>query len=164
MFYPSIVEITKVRKSAILATVFTGIILSLNSVIFISVLGEDLSLNSLFPFLQTMRTMKLGDSFDRLDIFIIVFLMLGGFFKICFFMSGAIFGTSQLINLKNSKYLVIPFGIIVLVISQLIASNYPQHIKIGLDFTVKYIHIPLIIVVPLIALTVYYLKIMIKKL
>jgi hypothetical protein len=67
---------------------------------------------------------------------------------------------------KQTKYtnILLKLSIIVLIISQVIASNYPQHIKIGLDFTVKYIHLPLIIVVPIITLAVYYLKIMIKQL
>ena len=163
MFYSSVVENTKVRKATVLATIFIGIVLSLNNIMFISVLGVDFASTSLFPLLQTLRVMNIGETFDRLDIFVIIFLTIGGFFKISLFLYGAMLGTAQLKGLKETKWLALPLGIIVLIASMLIAKNYPQHIKIGLDFTVKYIHVPLLIIVPIITLLVYYLKLLFKK-
>lgn len=163
MLYSSVVETTKVRKTVIFATITIGIILALNNLLFISVLGVDFASTSLFPLLQTLRIMKIGETFDRLDIFVILVLIIGGFFKVSLFMYGAMQGAAQLTNLKDTKYLAVPFGIITLITSQLIAKNYPQHIKIGLDFTVKYIHMPLIIIVPLMALLIYYIKAFFKK-
>jgi len=50
----------------------------------------------------------------------------------------------------------------VLITSLLIAPNYPQHIHSG-KFLITYTHLPLAIIIPLLALIVYYLKALLKK-
>jgi len=125
---------------------------------FISVLGLNFATTSLFPLFQTFRIIKLGDSFNRFGIFFILFMIMGVFIKVSFFMYGSMLGISQLIKLDDTKNLALPFGIGVFITSLLIASNYPQHIYIGLKIVTQYIEIPLMVVVPLLALIVYYLK------
>ncbi|WP_234117252.1 GerAB/ArcD/ProY family transporter [Clostridium hydrogenum] len=158
MFYTSVTEPKKVRKYTIMATIFEGFILSFNCIMFLSTLGVKLASTSLFPLLQTFRTIHAGSAFDRLDIFIILMLLLGGFFKIGFFIYGAMLGTASLVKINNPKYLSIPISIIVLISSGLIASNYPQHVNIGLDFTIKYIHLPMLIILPILALIIVNIK------
>jgi spore germination protein KB len=70
----------------------------------------------------------------------------------------ATLGTSQLFKVKNLNLLAFPFGLITLLVSELIAKNYPQHIKRGLDYTVKYVHLPLQIIIPVIALAIAWFK------
>lgn len=109
MLYPSVAETSKVRKSAILAVIFLGILLTLSSIMFISVLGADMASTSLFPLQLTMRLMHIGESFDRVDIFIILIMVVGGFIKISLFTYGAVLGTAQLLNLKDTKSWLYPF-------------------------------------------------------
>lgn len=158
MFYPSVVETSKVRKAAIFGIISLGIILSITTTMFISVLSADFASNSIFPLLQTIQIMHMGESFDRVDIFIILILITTALIKISLFTFGAMLGTAQLTKLKDTKYLAIPFSIVICITSLLIAKNYPQHIYNGLDFTVKYIHIPLQIIVPVILLLVQKIK------
>ncbi|SHH10072.1 GerAB/ArcD/ProY family transporter [Tepidibacter thalassicus] len=157
MFYPYVFENYKVRKIAILAVVIEGIILSINVILFIGVLGLEIASVSVSPFLQTVSVLKIG-FLERLDTLFVVTLVVGGFFKISIFMYAAILGTSQIMNLNNTKILAIPFGIIVLFLSQIIAKNYFEHIKIGLEFVVKYIHIPLQVFIPIFTLILLYVK------
>ncbi|MDP4146612.1 MAG: GerAB/ArcD/ProY family transporter [Bacillota bacterium] len=163
MFYPYVVEKSRVRKAAVLAIISEGILLSLNTILFISVLGVDYASTSLFPLLQTLKLMHAGSTFDRMDIFVLLILVIVAFIKISYFMFGAMLGTAQLMKLRDTKNLALPFSILVLVASMLIAKNYPQHIYIGLSFTITYIHIPLLVIIPAIALLFYYLKIIIKR-
>lgn len=158
MLYSSVTEPQKVRKSVIMATICEGLILSTNCLIFISTLGVKFASTSLFPLLETFRLIHVGTVFDRLDILIIVILLFGVFFKISFLIYAAMLGTASLIKLNNVKYLSIPISIITLIGSKLIAPNYPQHVKIGLDFTVKYIHLPLLIIIPTTALIIVNIK------
>ncbi|MFL0252685.1 GerAB/ArcD/ProY family transporter [Clostridium neuense] len=158
MLYSSVTEPKKVRKSVIMATIFEGLIHSTNCIIFISTLGLKFASTSLFPLLETFRLIHVGTAFDRLDILIIIVLLFGGFFKISFLIYAAMLGTASLIKLNNVKYLSIPISIIVLILSKLIASNYPQHIKIGFDYTAKYIHLPLLIAIPITALIIVNIK------
>lgn len=164
ILYPSVVEVSKVRKASIFAVISLGILLSINSIKLISVLGPDFAANSTFPLMETMRVMKIGESFDRVDIFVILILLLGGFIKTSFIMYGAMLGTAQLTKIKNTKYLAVPFSILIFIASQLIAQNYPQHVYRGLVWTVFYVHLPLMIFIPITALMVYYSKRFFKKL
>ncbi|MHC1684698.1 MAG: GerAB/ArcD/ProY family transporter [Clostridiaceae bacterium] len=158
MFYPFVNPETKVRKAVVLATVLEAVFLSLNNIIFISALGADFSSNSLFPLLQTLRLIKIGEAFDRFDIFIILIMLLAGVTKVSFYMYGSMLGFSQLIKQKSTKKLAIPFSIIVGVASLLIAKNYPQHIYIGHFITLPYIHLPLTIIIPTVAMFIIYIK------
>ncbi|MBC2580192.1 GerAB/ArcD/ProY family transporter [Clostridium sp. DJ247] len=163
MFFPYTVEVSKVRKASVLAIIAEGIFISLNTVIFIATLGVEYASTSLFPLLQTLRIMRIGEAFDRVDVFVIFIIVLVGFVKASFFLYGAMLGTAQLIKLKDTKYLAIPFSIILLITSQLIAKNFPQHIYIGQVFTLKYIHLPVAIIIPIIALLVYHIRNLGKK-
>lgn len=163
MLYPSVVEVSRVTKSAILAVTFLGILLTLSSIMFISVLGVDFASSSLFPLLQTVRMMHIGESFDRVDISFVLITVLAAFIKISLFTYGAMLGTAQLIKLKDTKYLALPFSMLIFAASLLIAKNYPQHIYIGQVLTLTYIHLPLAVFIPIIALLVKVIKCLIKK-
>ncbi|AIF50343.1 GerAB/ArcD/ProY family transporter [Pelosinus sp. UFO1] len=157
MIYSSVNEAANVRKVSLLAVLFVGIILSLNTIMFIVSLGVAGASASLFPLFSTMRLIKLG-FLERLDVFVIVIMIIGGFFKVSIITYAAMLGTSQLIKLKDPKYLAIPFGLVIVIFSIFIAKNYPEHIVIGLKWTPLYIHIPLQIIVPLTALMIHYIK------
>jgi spore germination protein KB len=157
MFYPCVSKNYEVIKIAVVAVLIEGIILSLNIVLFIGALGLETASSAVSPFLETVSVLKVG-FLERLDTVFVVTLVIGGFFKISIFMYAALLGTSQIIKLNNTKTLAIPFGIIVLFLSMIIARNYFEHIKIGLEFVVKYIHIPLQVIVPIFTLLLSYVR------
>lgn len=158
MLYPSVSEASKVKKAAVLAIISLGILLTLSSIMFISVLGVDFASSSLFPLLQTVRMMHIGESFDRVDVFLIIIMMVAGFIKISLFTYGAMLGTAQLGKLLDTKHLAVPFSIMVFAASLLIAKNYPQHIYIGQVLTLTYAHLPLAVIIPIIAIIVLWIK------
>ncbi|MBL4936454.1 GerAB/ArcD/ProY family transporter [Clostridium sp. YIM B02515] len=158
MLYRTLNEPQKIKKIVPWVVVAEGIALSSISVLFIAGLGVNYSTTTNFPLLETLRLIHVGGFLDRLDILIVVTLVTGGFMKISIFMYVSILGTAQLFKVRNQRYLAFPFGIMILIYSELIARSYPQHIKIGLDFTVKYIHVPLQIIVPIITLVIAYFK------
>lgn len=163
MFYPSVVEKSKVTKSAVLAVIFEGVLLTLTSIMFIAVLGVKFASTSLFPLLQTMRIMHVGEAFDRVDIFIMLIMVVGGFIKISFFTYGAMLGTAQLIKINDTKYLAVPFSLLIFGLALVIAKNYPQHIYIGQVLTLTYVHLPLAVFIPIIALVVEWIKSYFRK-
>lgn len=157
MFYSSVNESAKVRKVSLLAILFLGIVLSLNTIMFIVTLGVTGASASLFPLYESMRLIKLG-FLEKLDMFVIIILIIGGFFKVSILTYAAMFGTSQLIKLKDPKYLTIPFAIAVVIISIIIAENYPEHIMKGLKVNPIYINFPIQVIVPLAALILHYIR------
>ncbi|MDF3000861.1 MAG: spore germination protein [Bacillota bacterium] len=162
MFYSSVNQPAKVRKTSLLVVLFFGIFLSLNTIMFIVSLGIIGATSTLFPFFASTRLIQLG-FLSKLDIFVIITMIIGGFFKVSLLTYAAMLGTSQLIKLKDPKYLAIPFGIAIVIISILIAKSYPEHIIIGLKVNPLRINFPIQIIVPFIALIVYYLRKLMKN-
>lgn len=163
MFFPYVVEKSLVRKSAVMAMIGEGVLLSLNTALFISVLGVNYASYSIFPLLQTLRIMRIGETFDRVDLFILLIVIIIGFLKVSFFTYGSMIGVAQLLKIEKTTKLAIPFTIIVAVSSLLIAQNYPQHIHIGQELTLTFIHYPLAVIIPPVTLIVYYVKKYITK-
>lgn len=162
MFYSSVNQPAKVRKASMLAILFLGCMLSLNTIMFIVTLGVKSATSTLFPLFESMRLVQLG-ILNKLDILIIIIMIIGGFFKVSLLAYAAMSGTADLIKLKDPKYLAIPFGIVIVIISILIAKNYPQHIFIGLKVNPLRINFPIQIIVPFIALIVCYLRKLLKN-
>lgn len=158
MFYPLVIQNNKIKRVAILSIITEAILLSFNNILFISTLGVNFATSTNFPLLETYRLIQVSDFLSKTDIIFILIFLIEGFFKICIFLYGAVLGTSQILNLKDTRFLSMPFGIIVLISSLLMAKNYPQHIKAGLGYVVNYIHIPMQIIIPVLTLLVYYVK------
>lgn len=163
MVYFNINKPKKIRKAVFAAVISQGIVLAMLTIIFIVGLGVNFAERELFPLLDALRLIRLTGFLDRLDLLIIIVLVVNGFIKVSFFMYVAMMGTSQLFKMKNKNALAWPFGAIVLITSILIARSFPQHLKIGFDFTPKYIHIPLQILIPVLALGVHYMRNGFKK-
>ncbi|MCM0647864.1 spore germination protein [Clostridium swellfunianum] len=158
MLYSTVNEPYKIRKLVTWSIITEGVALSAITIMFIAGLGVTFASSTNFPLLETLRLIQVGGFLDRLDIIIVVTLVVGGFMKISILMYASILGTSQLLKINNFRFLAFPFAAIALILSEVIARNYPQHIKLGLDFTVKYIHLPIQIIIPLLALALAYFK------
>jgi spore germination protein KB len=158
MLYKNLNDTRKIKKIAISAVILEGVCLTIINILFITALGVNFASSSVFPLLETLRLIKIGGFLERLDIIIIVTMVTGGFMKISFFMYFSVLGITDFFNIKSTKLLSIIVGIIILFSSELIAKNFPQHLKIGLDVTVKYIHLPMQTIIPLLALITAWLK------
>ncbi|WP_241393138.1 spore germination protein [Clostridium acetobutylicum] len=158
MLFPLVSDQKKLKKYALSAVIVQGILISLSTLLCILVLGLKFSISALFPFLQTLRVLKVTEYFDRLDIFAIIIVVIVSFTKVSVFCYGAVKGTAQLFKIKNSKWLSIPISILILIISRLMASNFPQHIHIHIDIFIKYLNVPLTIILPLLTIILFNLK------
>jgi spore germination protein KB len=158
MLFKNLNEPKKIKKIAKLAVIMEGIVLSIITIVFVTSLGVSYATSSVFPLLETLRLIRIGGFLDRLDILIIITMVVAGFMKISLFMYAATLSAGELFKLKNFKFLAIPFGIITVIASELIAKSYPQHVKIGLELTAKYIHLPMQIGIPLTAFIICLFK------
>lgn len=158
MLYCYVNQPEKVKITAYVSIITEGILLSIINILFIISLGAKYASRTLFPHIVAMRLIKFGGFINRFDILVIILMLYAAFFKISVLLYVAILGTTQLFKLKSEKVLIVPFGILICIISALIARNYPEHIKLGLDFTVKYIHIPIQIIIPFVTLIVCFIK------
>lgn len=157
MLYPSVNKPEKIKKYVIWAIIILGISLSGLTAIFIAALSVNYATMTQFPLLETLRLIRIG-FLDRLDVLIIVTMTLGGFFKMSFFMYASVLGMSKVVKVRETKYFSFPLGIIILIISLFADRSYQQHVSQGLNFAINYIHFPLQIVIPLIAVIITYFK------
>jgi spore germination protein KB len=158
MIFKTVNEPHKIKKYAIAAVITEGVVLATINMLFITVLGVTFASIATFPLLETLRLIKIGGFLERLDILIIVTMVVAGFMKISYFMYFGILGITQLFKLKERKFLCFTLGILIWISSDLIARNFPQHLKLGLDITVKYIHLPMQIGIPVLALLIAWFK------
>ena len=85
-------------------------------------------------------------------------LILGGFFKISLYFYVAITGIANLFNFKEPSRLVYPMGIVILILSITIASNYAEHISEGTHFISLRIFLPFQVIIPVLLLIIAFFK------
>lgn len=158
MVLPFVNERKKVRKVCIGGMLLSGINIMITSMINVAALGVDLFVRSPFPLLSTVSKIQLADFIERLDVLFMLYLVIGGFFKIAIFYYAAVAATADLFHFKNQRKLIFPIGLITLFASMTIASNYAEHIQEGLQIVPIYLHWPFQIIVPMILLVIAYFR------
>ena len=84
--------------------------------------------------------------------------MIGCFFKISVFAYAAVTGTANVFNIKESSQLSYPIGVVILLLSIVIASSYAEHIQEGLDVVPLYFHLPFQVIIPIFLLIIAFFK------
>jgi spore germination protein KB len=85
------------------------------------------------------------------------------FFKISIFFYVAVIGMVDLFKLKNHQQMVLPAGIILIFLSMVIASDFAEHIEEGLE-TIQYpLHMPFMMIIPLLMLVITLIRNRFKK-
>lgn len=163
MLYPFVLQKSKIRKTVYFATIFEAVILAVNNIVFLFALGYNFATKVNYPLVETYRLIHIGEFLNRLEIFLLLVMVINGFFKISIFMYCGALGVSQIFKIKNWGGLCVVCGIIVSISSLLIARNYPQHVKLGLDVVIKYIHLPIQIGIPIITFAVFLIKSRLKR-
>jgi len=141
-------------RTGLEAMILSGLLLSFTIVINISVLGAHSAANTPFPLLMTIKKVNVADFIQRLDPIALLALIIGGFFKITIFSYAAVIGLSDLFKVKQYQKLIPPICIVTLIASIKIASNFTEHIDIGLNEVPFYLHIPFQIGIPLLLLII----------
>lgn len=148
MLLPYLNKPSKSLKLGLYAMIFSGLFLSFVITLNISILGPDGAANATFPLYNSISKVNVGNIIQRIDLIAVFTLIIGGFFKIAIFSYASVIGLGELFNTNNHKKLVLPVCSIILISSILIASNFVEHIEIGLDKVPYYLHIPLQVVIP----------------
>lgn len=136
-------------KWGLFSIIFSGIFLSATMAVNISVLGVYKASNVNFPLLSTLEKVNIGQFVTRFDSVAILILIITGFVKITLYAYATISGLRDLFKLKVYKKIITPVYIAISISSLVIASNYTEHIKIGLDIIPKNINVPVQIVIPI---------------
>ncbi|WP_427127893.1 GerAB/ArcD/ProY family transporter (plasmid) [Priestia megaterium] len=158
MILPYLKNQKKAKVTMLCASGLAGINLTIAMLINISVLGVDLTERSQFPLLSTIQSIQVADFLERLDVFFMIALVTGGFFKISVLLYAAVIGTANLFKIKSSSRLSYPIGLMILFMSMTISSNFQEHLHEGLGIEMFVLYIPLSAIIPPLLLLVAFLK------
>ncbi len=158
MILPYLNNSKKAKITGLLALGLSGINLAITVAINISVLSVNLISRSQFPLLSTIQMIQVADFLERLDVYFMLSLIIGGFFKISVFFYAIVIGTANLFNVKELSRLAYPVGLVILFLSITIASNFPEHIQEGLEIVPLVLHLPFQVIIPLLLLVVAFFK------
>ncbi|KRD83765.1 spore gernimation protein KB [Bacillus sp. Root147] len=158
MILPYLNNPKKAKVTMLCATGLSGINLVITMLINISVLGVNLTARSQFPLLSTVASIQVADFLERLDVFFMLAMVIGIFFKITVLFYAATIGTANLFKVKSPSRLSYPLGIVILFLSITIASNFQEHLHEGLHVAKVVLHIPLFTIIPPILLFVAFIK------
>jgi spore germination protein KB len=158
MLLPYLNDQKKARRICLGGMILSGINIILTVVVNIAALGVDLLSRAPFPLLSTISKIQIGDFIERLDALFLLYLVIGGFFKITLYFYAAVSGTADLFKFKSHQRLSFPIGFIVLFASVIVASNYSEHVKEGEKIIPWYLHLSFQIIIPVMLLSIAYLR------
>ena len=154
MLLPYLNRPESVKKVWLSALISSGFALSWTTSLDIAVLGVEQVERSTFPLLSTIGKVNLMEFLQRLDAIVVLTLLITVFFKASIFFYSAVIGIVDLFKLKNHQQVVFPVGVILIFLSMVIASDFAEHMEEGLVITGYYLHIPFLMIIPLLMLVV----------
>ncbi|KOP70823.1 GerAB/ArcD/ProY family transporter [Priestia megaterium] len=157
MLLPYLNNPKKAKVTMLCATGLSGINLAITMLINISVLGVNLTARSQFPLLSTVQSIQVADFLERLDVFFMLAMVIGIFFKVSVLFYAVVIGTANLFKIKSPSRLSYPLGIVILFLSITIASNVQEHLHEGIKVA-PFVHIPLFTIIPPFLLLIAFLK------
>ncbi|MGG0391725.1 GerAB/ArcD/ProY family transporter [Priestia megaterium] len=158
MILPYLNNPKKAKVTMLCATGLSGINLTITMLINISVLGVDLTARSQFPLLSTVQSIQVADFLERLDVFFMLALVIGGFSKISVLFYASMIATATLFKIKSPSRLSYPIGLIVLFMSLMISRNFQEQLHEGIGVEMFFLQIPFLAIIPVLLFLVAFFK------
>jgi len=147
-----------VRKISLLAIGVAGLFIALIDVVTICTLGVTIAGTATIPFLEAIKLINIGDIITNLDALGIIFMFIGGFYKMSIFFYGGVQALATALKIKDHRWVMIASAIFVLWLSIVFEPNFPYHIWLGHEVSLPYIHNVFQTVIPPLLLLIYRLK------
>jgi spore germination protein KB len=140
-------------RAGFAAVLISGTILTFTTILNIAVLSTEIAGRATFPLLQTISLINIGEFIQRLDVIVVLTLIIGVFFKVAIFFYVGVMAAANLFQVQDHRKLIFPVGLIILVLSIIIAGNFPEHIEEG-NFSLQTIFVLFGAVIPITLLLV----------
>jgi spore germination protein KB len=158
MILPYLNKQKKVVQVGITSLLFSGLILTLFSMLNTSILGISEIERIIYPLLSAVSYINIADFVQRVDTFIIVISVCNYFVKITIYFYCAVSGAADLFGIKESKQLVYPTSVIMLVCSMWMTTNFVALRNEARDVVPFLLQIPLQIIIPICLLIIVLIK------
>jgi len=156
--FPSLETKTGTLKTILISIIIVGITMLIVAMTVVAVIGPFNPPLVNYQFFNVFQQIKLGNYIQRLDLLLLIGWTSTSFIAITMFFYTAVTATKQLLGLKSTRYLILPFAIVILAISVYGFSSY-MHLRnfFRLDH-IGLIAIPIEFGIPLVLLVVGYMK------
>lgn len=123
MIIPAIQHSKKTGKAFCMGTLIGGFIILLMTGLSIWVLGPTLASNQMYPSYALAMKINIGDFLQRVEAFMAGIWFMTIYFKltICFYASSL--GLAQTFKLNGYRLLILPFGMVLMAMTQIISPN-----------------------------------------
>ncbi len=142
------VNFKKVMLKALVSTIFIILLENLRNLF---LLGFPSAAMFTFPSYQAVSVISLGDFFSRIEVIIGVNLMLAGVMKICVCLHAASYGLAKVMNLEDTKSMIVPSTLLMITLAGLVYAATPDMtnwLKIYPIYTIPFeILLPVIILI-----------------
>lgn len=158
MLFPYLSDKKHLGKLGMSSILVGGLLLTINSIMMISVLGPEIYSMDIFTLLAATQMVSVADFLERFDALVILMMVAGVFFKVGAFILGAAIGLSQLLKLKQNRSILLALGTVITPLSLVSASSFVEHIEIGFNYYVPYVHTVLQIILPILFLSIAFIR------
>lgn len=148
-----------IRKVSFLAFGISGVFLVISVIIMISVLGERITSGTWIPLFEVIKLINVGDFITNLDSIGIVFMLIGGFFKMTVFFYGGVLSLQFFFKQKRQIWLILFSAIFTSAFSILYYPNLVFHRWIGLKVYTPFVQTIYLIIIPLLIFLISKVKI-----
>lgn len=147
-----------VRKTAMKAAFYSGILLCITVVMDITVLGAKYVSIATVPLVETIRLINIGNIITNFDAIGVLIIFFGGFFKMSIYINAAVLILNTLFKIKKHNKLTIIFvSIFLLWFAIVFEPSYVFH-QWMFPFDVHYFAVVYTNIAPLLLLIIYKIK------
>lgn len=130
MIYPKNIDYSKeATRSLFRGYLWAAFLIFISNTMAILVLGSNIASKSLYPTYLLATEINVGMILTRVEGVIASVWIITVFFRALLYFYGIVVGMSQLIGLKDYKTIILPVGLIVLILSDVIYPNYAYEVE-----------------------------------
>ncbi|WPC44367.1 GerAB/ArcD/ProY family transporter [Clostridium sp. JS66] len=146
-----------IRKTAMKAVFWSGILLCCSVIMNITVLGVKYSSIAAIPLVETIRLINIGNIITNIDAIGIIIMFLGGFFKMSTYLNAVISVITTLFKIKYHRLTIFLVAFTLLWFSIIFEPSYVHH-KWMFPFDVHYFGIFYANIDPVLLFIIYWIK------
>jgi spore germination protein KB len=158
MYWNFVKNKDSIRKVAFTAMGISGLFVVISVIIMISVLGVRITSGLWIPLFEVIKLIYVGDFVTNLDSIGVIFMLLGGFFKMTLYLYGGVMCLQFLFKQKYQIWTILLSSIFTAAFSIFYFPNLSFHRRVGLNFHTPYIITTYMIIIPLLLFLIMKVK------
>ncbi|QPQ30737.1 GerAB/ArcD/ProY family transporter [Lysinibacillus sp. JNUCC 51] len=124
MIFPSTVNVHEsAQKGFYIGTILGGIVLIAIITLATLVLGPENTASRTFPSYSLAQRISIGNFLQRIEVIMAAMWIISIYIKTFMFFYAGVIGIAQICKIKNHRPLILPFGLIILGLSQIVHPN-----------------------------------------